>query len=262
MNTTHDILDSEKMTSGHTPLNFEMSQSETLLTRPISPGIYLIGEPENYTSSEIEKFLTILQELLIEGVALFQIRQRDRNLIKDGPYLEVIQKAQKLCQNTDTPFIINDRLDLALITKADGLHLGASDIPYLEARRLLPNKIIGLSNHHGEDVERHRHFDADYFSLGPIHATTSKLTPDPVMGIRQFERLLPLFNGPVVGIGGLTPENLGALCEARVDFAGVISGIWKNPDPLNSLRLYKKIFSEHHRKKSWGVSEIWPRIIH
>jgi thiamine-phosphate pyrophosphorylase len=127
--------------------------------------------------------------------------------------------------------IINDRVDIALALRADGVHLGQEDMPADAARRILgDNAVIGFSTHNLEQVYEALRLPIDYLAFGPIFPTTSKQNPDPVAGLNQLrivcEVARPL---PVVAIGGITTTNAQDVLNAGADAVAVISALLANP---------------------------------
>jgi thiamine-phosphate pyrophosphorylase len=109
----------------------------------------------------------------------------------------------------DTKFILNDRIDLCILSDADGVHLGQDDISARDARKLLPEgKIIGLSTHNIRQAEEALKANPDYIGFGPIYQTPTKLKPDPVVGCASLQQVLNFAHVPVVAIGGIDDTNI------------------------------------------------------
>jgi thiamine-phosphate pyrophosphorylase len=142
-----------------------------------------------------------------------------------------------------TAVVINDRVDIALVTGADGVHLGQDDLPVTEARRLLgPDAIIGLSTHNLDQVEQARRLPVDYVAFGPIFETATKADHEPVTGARQLRNIRKAVNDiPLVAIGGITPENLISVLENGANSAAMISGLYRSADGIRAAfrRLYE-----------------------
>ncbi|HVI87241.1 MAG TPA: thiamine phosphate synthase [Dongiaceae bacterium] len=135
------------------------------------------------------------------------------------------------------PFIINDRLDLALATEADGLHVGQSDMPVALVRRLLgPDKILGLSITHQRDIDDMEAEMIDYVGLGPVFATATKADAPAPLGLDQFRRLRAAIDLPVVAIGGIDAAQAGEVIAAGADGIAVVSAICTADDPQAASR--------------------------
>jgi len=153
------------------------------------------------------------------GARVLQIR------IKPGDartQLAVARMARPICDAAGALLIVNDRIDVALAARADGVHLGQTDLPLADARRIAPNLIIGISTHDVAQVEAAT--GADYLGFGPVFATRTKANPDPVQGIEGLRSAVVAAKGlPIVAIGGIEPHAVSdiyatgatAICEIR-----------------------------------------------
>jgi thiamine-phosphate pyrophosphorylase len=164
-------------------------------------------------------------EKLIEGGSTF-IQLREKNASPRGFY-EAAEKALILARKRGAKIIINDRADIALALKADGVHLGQDDLPPAEARKILgENAIIGFSTHNVEQAIEARKMPIDYVAIGPIFATSTKENPDPVVGLEGIKLVREKIGDfPIVAIGGINAENLGEVLAAGANSAAIISGI-------------------------------------
>jgi len=203
---------------------------------PKSSGIYLISD---YKNLAIDDLLDKTEKILDVGISLFQFRDKNSKYeIKKSTAL----KLQTLCKKYNTLFIINDDVVLAKEISADGVHLGRDDMDIDMARKILGDKIIGVSCYNNlEDAITAEIMGADYIALGsffnsPTKPEARKIAID----------LLPIakskLNIPVVAIGGITPENGKQLVDNKVDFLAIISGIYASTDIINSVKAYKNLF--------------------
>ncbi len=147
----------------------------------------------------------------------------------------------------ETLLIVNDRLDVALATEADGVHLGQDDLPLLEAQRIVKNCgrknfLLGISTHNAEQAAAALRGGADYIALGPIYATTSKANPDPVVGLEELAALCQIATCPVVAIGGITVERAAAVAAAGAQMAAIISAVNYAPDALAAATAVQACF--------------------
>src|SRR5688500_5591421 len=136
-------------------------------------------------------------------------------------------------------FMINDRVDIALAVGADGVHLGQDDLPPEEARKILGEKaIIGFSTHSPEQARDALKMPVDYIAIGPVFSTSTKIDPDPVVGLDgvcSVRRLLGDF--PLVAIGGITLDNAASVIAAGADSLALIKDILRDADRIsNSMR--------------------------
>src|SRR5262245_7232880 len=139
---------------------------------------------------------------MVAGGARF-IQLREKHAAPDDFYCEA-QKALQIGRRHGAKIIINDRVDIALALRADGVHLGQDDLPPSEARKLLgDNAIIGFSTHNLEQVHAALKLPVDYIAFGPIFATSSKENPDPVVGLDSLRVIRQAAGSfPIVAIGG------------------------------------------------------------
>lgn len=164
--------------------------------------LYLILDKDACADGNQE---TILKKALSGGVDIVQIRDKHSNT-KD--MLKRAAALLAICRRAGVPFIINDRLDIALAINADGLHLGQNDLPVRHARKILgPEKIIGLSCHSINDIKRAQNEECDYLGFGPVFKTLTK--PDvPPLGIKALKIAAKISRKPIFAIGGITLDKI------------------------------------------------------
>jgi len=146
-----------------------------------------------------------------------------------------------LCRAAGVPFCVNDRLDVALAVGADVVHLGQDDLPLADALRVRvvagrPDLVVGLSTHNPGQAVAAASAGADYIGFGPVFATSSKLNPDPVVGLSQLSDICRTVSVPVVAIGGIAPAQAGLLAQAGASAAAIISAVNNAPDPTAAGR--------------------------
>lgn len=157
------------------------------------------------------------------GVGLMQLRAKQ---LTDGEFLNAATNAVAAAQAFRARLVVNDRADIARLAGADGVHLGQTDLRPSEARRLLPEgAIVGYSTHSLAQAQDALQEPIDYLAVGPVFATLSKEKPDPVVGLELVRAVRQLTRLPLVAIGGIVPENAGAVVAAGVDGLAVIGGL-------------------------------------
>lgn len=159
--------------------------------------------------------------LLEAGARILQYRHKES--WTQGNYDEAAS-VRTLCHDAGVLFVLNDRADFAHLLGA-GLHIGQDDLNPVAARQIIRDEVVGFSTHNRRQLVRAEGGPVEYLSLGPIFPTTSKLKPDPVLGIDGLRALRPLTKKPLVAIGGITIENAGAVFAAGADSVAVISAI-------------------------------------
>ena len=173
-------------------------------------------------------------ELALEGgVTFLQLREKDA-----GPQ-EILEQARQLlpiCRRFGVPLIINDNVELALASGADGVHLGQGDMDPRQARRLLgPDRIIGVSAHNPQEARLALEGGADYLGAGAVFHTGTK-TDAGALPRQALEEICRSVNIPVVAIGGITRENVLSLASSGVAGAAVVSAIFAQPDVKEAAR--------------------------
>ena len=165
----------------------------------------------------------VAEQALQGGAPMIQLRDKARNL----RYLyEEAAAIQRLCLQHGALFIVNDRLDLALAVKADGVHLGQDDLPPHLARPLLrPGMILGISTHSVEEARAAQAAGADYIGFGPVFPTGTKTGTRPVVGLNGIRNVRKAVRVPVLAIGGITAERVPEILEAGAHGVAVISAI-------------------------------------
>ena len=159
------------------------------------------------------------------GVTLIQLREK---IDPPSKFYADAEAALRVAHDRGVRLIINDRVDIALALRADGVHLGQEDLAPGAARRILgDDAIIGLSTHNLEQARLAAQMPVDYVAIGPIFATATKRSANPPLGLAGLAHLRQsLGTIPLVAIGGITSENSGLVLKAGADAVAVISDIW------------------------------------
>ena len=166
------------------------------------------------------------------GATILQLRHKGGS---SGSFLRLARKLREITRPYSTLFIVNDRVDIALLSGADGVHLGTEDIPPQQARRLLGrDAIIGLSTHNPDEVRAaqrlYKEGIIDYISFGPIYPTTTKPDARPTVGTELLRSIVGLTDAPVVAIGGIKAENVAEVVNSGADSVAMISALLSAPD--------------------------------
>ena len=165
----------------------------------------------------------------IEGGATF-IQLREKHLSPREVYPDAVE-AVRIAREHGVRVIINDRVDMALALRADGVHLGQDDLPPEAARRVLGEKaIIGFSTHNVEQAIAAARLPINYIAIGPIFATSSKENPDPVVGLDGLREVRDRTGStPLVAIGGINEHNAAQALAAGADAVAIISALLVDP---------------------------------
>ena len=169
----------------------------------------------------------LAQALFDGGARLVQVRNKKASARSLFNQVESILKRAP----ADASVIVNDRVDVARITGAAGVHLGQRDIGVVEARRILgPGQIIGFSTHNLEQALAASKLPADYIAVGPIFPTSTKLNPEPVVGLEKLATICKSVHKPVVAIGGIQLENAADVLAAGPRSIAVVSDLLSAAD--------------------------------
>jgi len=185
---------------------------------------------------DLEAFAAELEAALAAGdCAALQIRLKAAS---DEEIRAAVARLKPICQTHDVALILNDRPDLARATGCDGVHVGQEDASLAEARRIMgEGAMIGVTCHDS----RHLAMDAgeagaDYVAFGAFFPTTTKQVKH-MAGLDLLEWWQAIFEIPCVAIGGITPENCGALVKAGADFLAVSGAVW-NGDEVAAVKAF------------------------
>lgn len=167
-------------------------------------------------------FYNCIEEALKGGVTMLQLREKNAS---GKEFLEKAIKLRELTKKYNVKFIINDRVDIAMLCDADGVHVGQSDIPANKVRELIgEDKIVGVSARTVEEALTAKENGADYLGVGAMFTTRTKLDAKSV-SIEKLKEIKELIKLPVVAIGGLSLSNIDKLKECNVDGYAVVSAI-------------------------------------
>ena len=184
--------------------------------------------------------VNIVRAAIAGGVTCVQLRE------KHCATRVFIEEAQVLKALLDTlaykiPLIINDRLDIALAIGADGVHLGQTDMPIRDARRLVGSSmIIGISAESIADAIRAEAEGADYIGISPVFATPTKADTAPPLGLEGVRQIRAAVSLPLVAIGGIQKENASAVIRAGADGVAVVSAIVTAACPRKAANALKQ----------------------
>lgn len=187
--------------------------------------LYLVADPTQTTGP----FLPAVDAALANGVTAVQLRAKH---LTDREMLALARELWRRCRSCDALFLVNDRVDIALASGADGVHLGVDDVPVEDARRMLgPGAVVGFSPETDEQTREAQARGADYLGVGPVVTTASKGDAGSPIGLEGLRRRVVLAGIPVIGIGGITPSTYPDVLATGAAGAAVIGAILRTPDP-------------------------------
>lgn len=193
----------------------------------ILPKIYPITDISITNLSHLEQ----VKQFIEGGAKLIQIRDKHST---PKEFYESAKAVMTFTCGRDVKIIINDRVDIALAVKADGIHLGQDDLPPQYAREILGEKaIIGFSTHNISQAIEAIKMPLDYVAIGPIFATSTKENPDPIVGVEGLKIVRKAIGDfPLVAIGGINSENAKDVLENGADSVAVISQVLQKPTKI------------------------------
>ena len=204
-----------------------------------------IGELHVLTDTLLQSrfsHIELTEQAIAGGADTIQFRH------KQGSTREMIQVAteiKRLCTEKGIIFIVNDRIDIAIASEADGVHLGQDDFPIPLARKLLgDNWIIGGSAATMEEAKKCLSDGADYVGFGPVYPTGSKDDAGPVSGIDTLKKIVETIPLPIIAIGGIDEENTPEVMKTGAHGIAVISAVCCEENPEGATKgLYEAIHS-------------------
>jgi thiamine-phosphate pyrophosphorylase len=204
--------------------------------------IYLVTQC--LPADALEPFLS---SVISAGVGMVQLRDRT---LSDRELLSAARRCARVCKRMRVPFIVNDRADIALAARADGLHVGQDDIPVPEARALLgPTAIIGLSTHSPGQIDAAAGSGADYIGVGPIHATPTK-AGRPAVGLELVRYAAAHAAQPFFAIGGIEPGNVAQVVAAGGTRISVLRCITQARDPAAAVGALRAAIAAANRRSA------------
>jgi thiamine-phosphate pyrophosphorylase len=211
---------------------------------PVDLRLYAIIDPERSGGHALDDLAGMLAQ---GGTTLVQLRDK---LSDTRPFIEHARAVQAALASRRIPLLINDRVDVALVIGAEGVHIGQTDMTAADARRLLgPKAIIGLSLKSFADIEAAPIELLDYVAIGGAYATTSKETKTAPVGIEGFKARVAAMRKrapqmPIVAIAGIDASNAAPVIEAGTDGVSVISALSLAPDPAAAARELRAVVDE------------------
>ena len=191
------------------------------------------------TTFEEDEFLRRVRSALEGGVTILQLREKNRTTRE---YIDLAVKVHEITKEYNVPLIIDDRVDVMLATDAEGVHVGAEDMPVSTARKLIgKEKILGATAKTVEAARKAYEDGADYLGVGAIYPTTTKVKTvlTSTETLKDITKAVPI---PVNAIGGLNKDNLDVL--KGIDIKGVcaVSAIMKADSPKKAAEELKEAF--------------------
>lgn len=168
-----------------------------------------------------------IKEALENGVTCVQLRKKN---LDEASFIEEAKKICVLCRQYNTPFIVNDNVNVAIASNADGIHIGQDDMGLKDVRKIVgENMIIGISAHTVEEAKFAQENGADYIGIGAVFETSTKNDVD-VIPYEKVKSICDAVDIPKVAIGGINAENILKLKGSGIDGVAVVSAIFGAKD--------------------------------
>lgn len=204
-----------------------------------SKRLYLVTNSDKFNSED--EFLDAIASALEGGVDILQFREKNMPARK---IIELGGKIKQLCSEYNTMFIVNDRVDIAAILEADGVHLGQDDLDVKSARAILgENIIVGVSTHAPEQALKAVEDGADYIGIGPVFATPTKEGRIPV-GLEYVKWASENIDIPAFAIGGIDEDNVSEVIKAGAKGVAVVRAIINAKSPQKAAENFLKELRE------------------
>jgi thiamine-phosphate pyrophosphorylase len=198
----------------------------------VFPRLYAIIDPSLLTISELD----LAEALAGSGVELIQYRNKTAS---SRQFFEISKQLSSVLGPRGVRLIVNDRVDIALLAGAGGVHVGQHDLSVEDSRAICgPDRWVGVSTHTLEQLAAADRTSADYIALGPIFPTATKKDPDPVVGTELLRKARRMTKKPLVAIGGITLEHAAEVYHAGADSLAVIRDLTCVPNPAVRAREY------------------------
>ncbi len=187
--------------------------------------------------------LRIVDDAVRGGVTCVQLREKTKNT---RDFVAQAQALKHLLAPLHIPLVVNDRIDIALACQADGIHLGQSDMPVQDARRLLPEHVfIGWSVENLTHVKEASALPVDYLGVSPVFATPTKTDTAPAWGLSGLAQVRANTPLPLVAIGGIHTGNASEVLRAGADGLAIVSAIMSATDTTQAASDFSHIVQSH-----------------
>lgn len=186
--------------------------------------------------------LNVLERVLEAGVRLVQLREKD---LDDRALHARALEFRARTADAGALLIVDDRVDIALASGADGVHLGEFDLPVKAARRLAPDLIIGASSHNLDEALAAQSAGASYVNIGPIFATQTKSVATGAIGPSAIDAIAPRLSIPWSTMGGIKLHNVNEVLERGARHIAVVTAVTEAPDPRNAARQLRGAILRH-----------------
>ena len=201
----------------------------------IDYSLYLVTDRDLMSTNTV---VDSVEQAILGGCTLIQLREKN---LSSKEFYETAQKVRAITSQYNIPFIVNDRVDIALAVDADGVHIGQSDLPVKQVRKLIgAQKIVGVSASNLEEALTAVEEGADYLGIGAMFSTNTKTDAD-VTSMEELIRIRKAISLPLVVIGGINKQTIPLFKNIKIDGYAVVSAIVNQPDIIKATQELKKL---------------------
>ncbi len=196
-----------------------------------NPKLYLVTDRDLSLGRSLEE---IVEAAIKGGTNLIQLREKEAST---GEFVDLAKRLMKITSSYNVPLIVNDRVDVALAAKCDGVHIGQSDMNYTDARNILGNDaIIGLSIETLEQAKEANNLDVDYIAASPVFSTPTKTDTAPAFGLDGLTKIREISRHKIVAIGGINKSNAADVISAGAHSLAIVSAICSANNPVEASK--------------------------
>lgn len=181
--------------------------------------------------------IDILNAVIEGGAKIIQLRDKESS--KKLLYKKA-EKFRKITLDNNILLIINDHIDIAMAVNADGVHLGQYDFPLIAAKKLIPDKIIGVSTHSVKEAVTAKQDGADYINIGPIFPTATKGGLTDFLGVEIINKIKTRISMPFTVMGGITLDNIEEVLKKGANKIAAVTSITKTSNPAYAVKMFRK----------------------
>lgn len=218
-------------------------QAFSKLIKFLPAGLYGITAEE---FSKGRSNIFVAKEIIAAGIKLIQYREKEERKSRQA-MLDECREIRKMTRDADALFIVNDYLDIALITEADGIHCGQNDLSVSDIRKLSSSLMIGISTENPEQGEKAVSDGADYIGIGPVFQTNTKKDAGDALGMDYLNYAAENINIPFTAIGGIKEHNLEQVLKSGVKSVAIISDITGADDIKAKIIALNKIIDNFNK---------------
>ncbi len=204
-------------------------------------GLYII------MTQPVLPYTKIAEICVKHKIKYLQLREKH---FSDKVLLQLAKDIQSVCKGSETQFVVNDHVSIAILSQADGVHLGQDDLNKEDAETLFKQKrVIGLSTHNLLQAETALSQNPDYIGFGPLYTTPTKANPDPVTGLSPVKEVLKLSEKadiPVIGIGGIDETNICHVLDTGIRNVALVRYFMNCNDFENRLIRIQHLITSYH----------------